>query len=78
MKKEKAHRLQRLQLCNAFMVEHTVRYITFGDNPEYETREIRELLDESGILQAADIRHNPNWKEFYERDVENIRRYFAE
>jgi RIO kinase 1 len=30
------------------------------------------------LPQAADIRHNPNWKEFYERDVENIRRYFVE
>lgn len=30
------------------------------------------------LPQAADVRHNPHWKEFYERDVENIRKYFAE
>ena len=26
--------------------------------------------------QAADTRRNPNWQEFYERDVANVRRYF--
>jgi len=26
--------------------------------------------------QAVDIRHNPNWREFYERDLRNIRKYF--
>jgi RIO kinase 1 len=29
------------------------------------------------LPQATDIRHNPNWQEFYKRDVENIKRYFA-
>jgi RIO kinase 1 len=27
--------------------------------------------------QAADIRYNPNWRELYERDIENVRKYFA-
>jgi serine/threonine-protein kinase RIO1 len=27
--------------------------------------------------QAADIRHNPNWQELYDRDLRNIRSYFA-
>lgn len=26
--------------------------------------------------QAADIRHNPSWRELYERDLKNIRTYF--
>ncbi|HEY1835207.1 MAG TPA: RIO1 family regulatory kinase/ATPase [Candidatus Saccharimonadales bacterium] len=26
--------------------------------------------------QAVDIRHNPNWRELYERDLRNIRKYF--
>lgn len=25
--------------------------------------------------QAIDIRHNPNWKQFYDRDVQNIKNY---
>ncbi len=28
--------------------------------------------------QAADIRHNPNWQELYERDLANIRSYFRQ
>lgn len=27
--------------------------------------------------QAVDIRHNPNWKLIYERDVQNIKKYFG-
>lgn len=27
--------------------------------------------------QAADIRHNPNWQELYERDLKNVRDYFG-
>jgi RIO kinase 1 len=27
--------------------------------------------------QSIDIRHNPNWKQFYERDVQNIKNYFV-
>ncbi len=26
--------------------------------------------------QAVDVRHNPNWKALYERDVTNVRKYF--
>jgi len=27
--------------------------------------------------QAVDIRHNPNWKQFYDRDVNNIKDYLS-
>lgn len=27
--------------------------------------------------QAIDIRHNPHWREFYERDIANIAKYFS-
>jgi len=27
--------------------------------------------------QAVDIRHNPNWKQFYDRDVQNIKNYLG-
>jgi RIO kinase 1 len=28
--------------------------------------------------QAADIRHNSNWQELYERDIRNVRKYFED
>ena len=27
--------------------------------------------------QAIDVRHNPNWKQFYERDLQNIYKYLS-
>lgn len=27
--------------------------------------------------QAIDVRHNPNWKQFYQRDVQNIKNYLG-
>ena len=27
--------------------------------------------------QAVDVRHNPNWKQFYERDMQNIKKYLG-
>lgn len=51
--------------------------VVHGDLSEYN---ILWWNDQPWIIdfpQAIDIRHNPNWKKFYDRDIKNIRGYLA-